>query len=155
MMLLAERMAIGHSILKKSHTFAVVGVSQDRQKYGYEVFRALVESGYKVYPVNPKYTNVDEEPCYPSLQALPEKPDVVVTATPPAVTEKVAETGAQLKIETLWMPPETWSEQAINTCNSHGIQEVHDLCLVFALKSLKEGEAHEPSSEHHQADNQQ
>ncbi len=144
-MLLAERMITGHSILKKSHTFAVVGVSQDRQKYGYEVFRALVESGYKVYPVNPKYINVDEEPYYSSLPALPEKPDVVMTATPPAVTEKVAEACAQLKIATLWMPPETWSDKSIGICNSHGIQEVHDLCLVFALKSLKEGEAYEPS----------
>ena len=145
-MLLAERMTIGHSILKKSHTFAVAGVSQDRQKYGYEVFRALVESGYKVYPVNPKYTNVDEEPCYPSLPALPEKPDVVVSVTSPAVTEKVTEACAQLKIGTLWMPPETWSDKSIDTCNTHGIQEVHELCLVFALKSLKEGEAYEPSS---------
>jgi uncharacterized protein len=147
-MLLAERMTIGHFILKKSHSFAVVGVSQDRQKYGYEVFLALMESGYKVYPVNPKYTNIDEATCYPSLQALPEKPEVVVTATPPAVTEKVAEACAQLKIGTLWMPPETWSDQSIETCNSHGIQEIHDLCLVFALKSLKEGEAYEPSSQH-------
>ena len=144
-MLLAERMTIVHSILKKSHTFAVVAVSQDRQKYGYEVCRALVESGYKVYPVNPKYTNVDEVICYPSLQVLPE---VVVTTTPPAVTEKVAEACAQLKIGTLWMPPETWSDKSIETCKSHGIQDIHDLCLVFALKSLKEGEAHEPSSQH-------
>jgi hypothetical protein len=33
-MLLAERMTIGHSVLKRCHTFAVVGVSQDKQKYG-------------------------------------------------------------------------------------------------------------------------
>lgn len=87
-MLLADRMVIGHSVLKQCHTFAVVGVSQDRQKYGYEVFEALVNQGYKVYPVNPKYTSVDEHPCYPSLHALPEVPAVVVTATPSAVTEK-------------------------------------------------------------------
>jgi predicted CoA-binding protein len=80
------------------------------------------------------------------LQALPEKPDVVVTATPPAVTEKVAEVCAQLKVATLWMPPETWSDKSVDTCNTHAIQEVHDLCLVFALKSLKEGEAYEPSA---------
>jgi predicted CoA-binding protein len=67
-MLLTERMVIGHSVLKRYHIFAVVGVSQDKQKYGYEVFEALINSGYKVYPVNPKYTSVDEQPCYPSLQ---------------------------------------------------------------------------------------
>lgn len=136
-MLLAERMTIGHSVLKQCHTFAVVGVSQDKQKYGYEVFETLMNKGYKVYPVNPKYTSVDEQPCYPSLQALPEKPDVVVTATPAAVTEKVAETCAQLGIGTLWMPPETWSERAVEISNANGIQEIHDLCLVFALKSLQ------------------
>lgn len=136
-MLLTERMAMGHSVLKQCRTFAVIGVSQDKQKYGYEVFETLITRGYKVYPVNPKYTDVDEQPCYPSLQALPEKPEVVVTATPPAVTEKVAETCAQLKIGILWMPPETWSEKAVETCSAQGIQEIHDLCLVFALKSLK------------------
>jgi predicted CoA-binding protein len=135
-MLLAERMVIAHSVLKRCHTFAVIGVSQDRQKYGYEVFEALTKMGYKVYPVNPKYTSIDEYPCSPSLQALPEKPEVVVTATPPTITEKVAETCAQLGIGTLWMPPETWSEKSVEICNTHDIQEVHDLCLVFALKSL-------------------
>jgi predicted CoA-binding protein len=114
-----------------------VGVSQDKQKYGYDVFEALTKNGYKVYPVNPKYTSVDEHPCYPSLQALPEKPEVVVTATSPTVSEKVAETCAQMNIQVLWMPPETWSAKSVEICNTHGIQEIHDLCLVFALKSLK------------------
>ena len=136
-MLLADLMIIGHSVLKQFHTFAIVGVSQDKQKYGYEVFEALRNNGYRVYPVNPKYTSIDEQSCYPSLHALPEKPEVVVTATPPAVTEKVAETCAQLSIGTIWMPPGTWTEKSVEICKAHGIQEIHDLCLVFALKSLK------------------
>ena len=135
-MLLAERMIIGHSVLNQCSTFAVVGVSQDKQKYGYEVFETLMNKGYKVYPVNPRYTSIDEQTCYPSLRALPEKPEVVVTATPPAVTEKVAESCAQLSIGTLWMPPETWTAKSVELCKAYGIQEIHDLCLVFALKSL-------------------
>jgi predicted CoA-binding protein len=137
-MLLVDRMVIGHSVLKQHHIFAVVGVSQDPQKYGYEVFEALKKNGYKVYPVNPKYTKVDEQQCYPSLQALPEKPEVVVTATSPAVTERVAQSCVQLGIGTLWMPPQTWSEASVAICDTHAIQEIHDLCLVFALKSLNE-----------------
>ncbi len=136
-MLLNERMTIGHSILQRCHKFAVVGVSQDQHKYGYEVFEALLHNGYQVYPVNPKYADVDGQPCFPTLEAVPEKPEVVVTALPPAVTEKVVETCVQLGIGTLWMPPETWSERAVELCKMHGIQEIHDLCLVFALKSLE------------------
>ncbi len=135
-MLLNERMEIGLSILRASRTFAVVGVSQDPQKYGHEVYAALKDAGYKVLPVNPKYAEIDSAPCYPSLAALPDKPDVVVTAVAPAVTENVVESCAQLSLSTIWMPPGTWSDKAVAACAAGGLRELHDLCIVFALKSL-------------------
>jgi predicted CoA-binding protein len=124
-------------ILRDNQTFAVVGVSQNRQKYGYEVFETLVTNGYRVYPINPKYEEVDGHRCYPSLDELPEKPEVVVTVVPPAVTEKVVQACARLGIHTVWMPPGSWSEQAVQTCEAQGIEKVHDVCLVFALRSFR------------------
>ena len=35
-------------------TVAVIGASNDRRKYGNKAVRAYVESGYTVFPVNPK-----------------------------------------------------------------------------------------------------
>lgn len=130
-------MSITTDILRHNQIFAVVGVSQDKQKYGHEVFEALVTNGYRVYPINPKYQEVDGHPCYSSLDALPEKPEVVVTVVPPSVTEKVVEDCARLGIRTVWMPPGSWSEQAVQTCEKHGIEEIHDICLVFALRSIR------------------
>ncbi|MGQ9584791.1 MAG: CoA-binding protein [Anaerolineae bacterium] len=129
-------MSLISGILSNNHTFAVVGVSQDKQKYGHEVFEALLAKGYQVYPINPRYEEVDGHRCYPSLDALPEKPQVVVTAVPPAVTEKVVESCVRLQVETVWMPPGSWSEQAVETCEAQGMEEIHDVCLVFALRSL-------------------
>lgn len=131
-------MSLVSDILRHNHTFAVVGVSQDPAKYGHEIFEALLNKGYKVYPINPKYQAVDGHPCYASLEALPEKPEVAVAVVPPAVTEKVVDTCARIGIGTVWMPPGAWSEKAVETCEANGIQEVHDVCLVFALRSLKE-----------------
>lgn len=128
-------MSLISGILRNNRTFAVVGVSQDRQKYSHEVFEALLAKGYQVYPVNPKYEEVDGHRCYPSLDDLPEKPQVVVTVVPPAVTEQVVESCARLGIRTVWMPPGSWSQRALETCEAHGIEEVHDVCLVFALRS--------------------
>ncbi len=79
-------------ILTRHPVFAVVGVSQDPARYGHEVFAALINKGYQVYPINPKYEEVDGQRCYPSLVALPEKPEVVVVTVPPGVTETVVET---------------------------------------------------------------
>jgi len=114
----------------------VVGVSLNRQKYGREVFDALLTKGYQVYPINPKYEEIDGHRCYRSLDELPEKPQVVVTVVPPAVTEKVIESCVRLGVGTVWMPPGSWSEQAVETCEAQGIEEVHDVCLVFALRLL-------------------
>lgn len=131
-------MSLVSDVLRKNHTFAVVGVSQDPAKYGHEIFETLLKKGYKAYPVNPKYEAVDGHRCYPTLEALPEKPEVAVAVVPPAVTEKIVEACARLGIGTVWMPPGAWSEKAVDTCDANNIQEVHDVCLVFALRSLKE-----------------
>lgn len=129
-------MTDAHEILTKSKTFAVVGVSQNKEKYGYEVFENLVGAGYKVYPVNPKYQVVDDHRCYPSLEDLPETPDVVVTLVPPALTEKVVETCVKLRVPVVWMPPGSWSEAAVSKCREGHLRSIHDVCIVFALKSL-------------------
>lgn len=134
-------MSLVTDILRNNRTFAVVGVSHDPAKYGHEIFETLLAKGYRVLPVNPKYEQVDGHPCYASLEALPEKPDVVVTVVPPAVTEKAVETAARLGVGTVWMPPGAWSDRAVELCEQNGITEIHDVCLVFALRSFQPGEA--------------
>ena len=129
-------MTLSSDILRNNRTFAVVGVSQDTSKYGYQIFRALLKKGYRVYPLNPKYVSVDWERCYPSLDDLPEVPQVVVPVVPPAVTEQVVESCVRLGIRTVWMPPGAWSKEAVAMCDTHNIEEVHDVCLLEALRSM-------------------
>jgi hypothetical protein len=126
-------------VLKEKKTFAVVGVSAHKEKYGYEIFKALTDNGYLVYPVNPKYEAIDSHRCFKSLDDLPEKAEVVVTVVSPAITEKVVEDCVRLGIPIVWMPPGSWSETAVKTCEENGIVGIHDVCLVFALKSLNIG----------------
>ncbi|HZN26038.1 MAG TPA: CoA-binding protein, partial [Burkholderiales bacterium] len=61
---------------------AVVGASNDLSRIGGQPLRLLTEFGYrgKVYPVNPKYTEVKGLPCYPHLGAVPKPCDVALIA---------------------------------------------------------------------------
>jgi len=128
---------IAREILKTKKVFALIGVTQDKTKYGYEVFHALNEFGYKVYPVNPKYGEVDGVKCYASLKELLEKPEVVIVALSPVNTEKIIE-GMDVKdVKTIWMPPGCWSEEAVNKCESKGMDLVYDVCPVGVLLSMK------------------
>jgi len=125
-------------LLQTPHTFAVVGVSQDPSKYGYELFETLTRHGHTVLPINPKYADIDGVPCYPSLANLPQKPDVVVTAAPASVSEKIAETCAQLSFPIFWMPTGTETEKAIAICQQNNVTAIHGFCPVFVLKLPQE-----------------
>ena len=125
-------------LLKNPHTFAVVGVSQDPSKYGYELFETLTRHGHRVLPINPKYVAIDGQPCYPSLSELPHNPDVVVTAAPSAASEQIAKTCAALGIPFFWMPPGTESDAALEICKQNDVTAIHGYCPVFVLKLPRE-----------------
>ncbi|MDT8340646.1 MAG: acetate--CoA ligase family protein [Longimicrobiales bacterium] len=77
---------------------AVVGASADPGKRGYQILRALAESGYRgaVYPVNPRGGTLLGLPVHPSIAALPEAPDLAVVCTPAATApDVVAACGAR------------------------------------------------------------
>jgi acetyltransferase len=65
-------------------SIAVVGATERADALGLHVFNNIVDGGYKgdVYPVNPKHAQVRGIRCYPSLEALPIAPELVVIVTP-------------------------------------------------------------------------
>jgi predicted CoA-binding protein len=119
-----------HDFLRKENVFAVIGVSENPEKYGHKVYKDLKAAGYTVYPVNPHVDEVLGDKCYPSLSELPEKPDVVDTVVPPAVTEKIVEECKALGIDKVWMQPGSESEQALTFCQQNKIRVVHDACVM-------------------------
>lgn len=121
-------------LLQTPHTFAIVGASQDQSKYGYEVFEILKRHGHTVLPINPKYAEIDGATCYPSLPELPQKPDVVLTAAPPPVSEKIAQACADLGFPIFWMPTGTETDEAIAICQQNGVTEIHGYCPLFLYK---------------------
>jgi acetyltransferase len=77
---------------------AVIGATGKRGVLGYDVFANLLAGGFKgrIDAVNPKYTQVQGQPCVPSLKALPQAPDLAVVVTPArTVPELVADAGAR------------------------------------------------------------
>lgn len=57
-------------------------------KYGREVFDVL-RLHHRVLPLNPKLAGVDGTPCYPSAEALPQQPELVVFALNGELTERM------------------------------------------------------------------
>jgi acetyltransferase len=64
-------------------SIAVVGAT-NRQQYGGRFLSAALKAGdrVRVYPVNPKYDELGGAPCFPSIDALPEPPDLAGVVVP-------------------------------------------------------------------------
>ena len=76
----------------KSH--AVIGASADLSKFGGRYLRVLLGFGYpgKVFPVNPKESEILELKAYPSVTDIPEEVDFATISVPaPAVPQVVEE----------------------------------------------------------------
>ena len=112
-------------------TLAVVGVSREGRKFGNMAFRELRNKEYQVFPVNPNAEEVEGEPCYPSLQALPQEVSGVLIVVPPEQTEQVVRDAAEAGIRRVWMQQGAESEGAIRFCEEQGIRAVHGECILM------------------------
>ena len=117
-----------------SSSFAVVGASIDRTKYGNKVLRCYQQHGKEVYPINPRAAEVEGLRAYPSLGSLPVKPKAISVITPPAITEQVVREAAAAGVTHVWMQPGAESEAAIRTAESLGMSVIAGgPCLLVVL----------------------
>jgi len=70
---------------------ALIGASRDEGSVGLIMTRNLLQRGFTgpVWLVNPKYSQIEGHPCYPSIAGLPAAPELGVVATPANVVPGV------------------------------------------------------------------
>ncbi len=69
----------------KPRSIAVLGASDKPGKVGYDVLKNLIQSGYrgKVYPINPKSSQIQGLKSYHSLKDIPKGVDLLIYLIPP------------------------------------------------------------------------
>jgi acetate---CoA ligase (ADP-forming) len=65
-------------------SIAVIGASTAEEKVGYQLVQALRSFTGRVYPINPKASEIAGRVAYASLAQLPEPPDLAILAIPAA-----------------------------------------------------------------------
>lgn len=113
--------------------WAVVGASENPDKFGYKIMVRLQKAGKEVYAVNPKPGQINGAEFYPDLSSLPKLPDVVNLVVPPPVALQVVEECGRLGIQRVWFQPGTRSPEASQRCRELGIEVVDDSCVLVEL----------------------
>jgi predicted CoA-binding protein len=134
-----ERLAI----LRRTRTVAIIGMSSDSSRASYFVATYLLSSSSTfehVWFVNPKKGAALGQEIFPSLDALPERPDLVdvFRRVPdlPAVAEEVVALGG---IDTFWCQLGLRSDEAAAIAHRAGMDVVMDRCLKIEHARFRGG----------------
>lgn len=78
-------------------SIALVGASTNPLKWGHRILSNVIDGAYegRLYPVNPKETEILGLKAYPSVAALPEVPDVVLVCVPAFAAAEALEEAAR------------------------------------------------------------
>lgn len=123
-------------ILKESRTIAVVGLSADWFRPSYFAAKYMQEHGYRIIPINPKYSEILGERCYPDLASVPDKVDMVDVFRKSADCAPIAKQAADIGAKTLWLQIGVVNEEARQIAEDAGLAVVMDRCVKIEYARL-------------------
>ncbi len=116
-------------ILLEYKTIAMVGLSAKWHRPSYFAAKYLNDHGYRVIPVNPNYDEILGEPCYPDLESIPTKIDIVDLFQRAELTPGYAEQAVKIGARVVWLQLSIKNTEAENIATAGGLKYVEDRCL--------------------------
>ena len=119
-------------ILHDHRRIAVVGISAEWHRPSYFVGKYLLEHGYAMIPVNPKYTEVLGQRCYPDLASAAREAgpiDMVDCFRKSDDIGPLAEQAIAIGARCLWMQLGVRNEAARDRARAAGLDVVMDRCV--------------------------
>jgi len=116
-------------VLKTNKVIAVVGLSADWFRPSYFAAKYMLEHGYAVIPVNPRYQEILGQRCYPSLSEIPAKVDMVDVFRKTEDVMPIAEAAIAIGARVLWQQLGVKNLDAVKLVETAGMEAVVDRCV--------------------------
>ncbi len=123
-------------ILTEYKRVAMVGLSADWWRPSFFAAKYLLEHGFEVTTVNPKYDEILAQKCYPDLKSLPTPIDVVdlfqKADRVPLFIDDAKDIGAKV----FWMQLGVVNPEAAQKARNAGLEVVMDRCMKIEFARL-------------------
>ena len=114
-------------ILHDTETIAIVGLSANPSRASFQVAQYLMPH-YEVIPVNPAYEEVLGLRCYPDLQSVPVKVDMVDVFQRSENVMPFVQPSIDIGAKYFWMQLDIRNDDARQQLEAVGVIVVDDLC---------------------------
>ena len=123
-------------ILVQYKRVAIVGLSDNWSRPSNFVGKYLLEHGFEIFPVNPKYDEILGRNCYPDLKSIPEPVDIVDLFQRADRVMPFVEDAIEIGAKCVWMQLEIVNEEAAALARAAGLEVVMDRCIKIEYARL-------------------
>jgi hypothetical protein len=111
-------------------TVAVVGASNNRDKFGNKALRAFQAEGHRVIPINPSERSVEGIPAYASVLDVPGSIDMATVYVQPDVTLRLLEEFEKKQIAEIWVNPGAENDEVIAEARRRSLKVIFACSIV-------------------------
>lgn len=111
-------------------TVAIIGASNDRNKFGNKAVRAFRQQGYQVYPVNLAESEIEGLSAFKSIRDVPVRPQMVSVYLAPERLLKVLPDIAARGCDELWLNPGAESAAVLAEAERLGLNVIQACSIV-------------------------
>ena len=126
-------------ILSSAKNIAVVGLSPDESKPSNEVAKFLIERGFNVFPIYPKFDEILGRKVYRNLTQIDENIDIAVMFRKGEFASELVKDAVKKGVKTLWLQLGIANDEAGAVARENGINFVQDKCIKIELQRLDLG----------------
>ncbi|MGD0363336.1 MAG: CoA-binding protein [Bryobacteraceae bacterium] len=117
-------------LLKTSRTIAVVGLSNKRFRPSFGVAQYMQRNGYRIIPVNPFEREVLGEKCYPDLDSIAGRVDIVDIFRRAEFVPEIVDAAIRIGARAVWMQEGIEHPEAAQKAAAAGLMVVMDRCIL-------------------------
>jgi hypothetical protein len=115
-----------------SKTVAVIGASNNRDKFGNKALRAFAKQGYSVIAINPNVSEVEGYRTFASVLDVPGEIDMATMYVQPDVGVRVIEELARKQVPEVWLNPGADGPAVVRRARELGVKTIQ-ACSILGI----------------------
>ena len=114
-------------------TYALIGASKSKNKFGNEIFKELVKKGLTVYQIHKSEPELNNAATFSNLAKLPQKTDALIVVAKPENGVEIVNDAINNGIKYIWFQQGSTNSEAIKLANEHNITTIYGKCILMFM----------------------
>ncbi|RKW24139.1 CoA-binding protein [Candidatus Gracilibacteria bacterium] len=120
---------------------ALFGASAREESLALKLQIRLQKEGIQIFPINPRYPEINGTACYPSFEEVykeGQRVDLFVFMTNPQLTLDLLSNNLKFGVKKVWFQPGTFDDEVLEFCRENGLDFNTEHCMIIAPLSIVE-----------------